>query len=129
MASCYDDWIAGTGQNPPPVVFAVLGGIADARKPWEPRTYDDAWHHREWFRKQGKRRDDAVKWAERDVCRAVETAIDSGGTWSSEVADAVAAVRVARAWASCGWFNADDIDAFLASDLGLDDWIDARASL
>lgn len=123
----YDDWVAETGQNPPPVVFGVLHDMAAARKPWEPHSYDDECHRRECRRKQQEHRDDAVAWAERDVCRAVERALDSGVTWSSEVADAVAAVRVARAWAPCGWFDTEDIDAFLASDLGLDDWIDARA--
>lgn len=127
--SWYDDWIAETGQNPPPVVFGVLSDMAEARKPWEPRQYDDKWHQREWSRKKQERRDNAVKHAERDVCRAVERAIDAGATWSPEVADAVAAVRLARAWAPLGWCDADDIDAFLASGLGLDDWIDARSGL
>ncbi len=125
----FDRWIAETGQNPPPVAFSVLSDIAEARKPWEPLRYDDEYHRRKWHRKQQEGRDNAVKHAEYDVCRAVERALDAGATWSPEVADAMAAVRVARAWASCGWYDADDIDAFLASGLGLDDWIDERVGL
>lgn len=123
----FDAWIAETGQNPPPVAFAILHDIAEAREPWDAHKYDDEYHRRERRRRQQEHRDNAVKSAERDVCRSVERALDSGATWSPEVAEAVAAVRVARAWAPCGWFGADDIDAFLASDYGLDNWIDARA--
>ena len=127
----FDRWIAETGENPPPVVFGVLHDMAAARKPWEPRRYDDEYHRREWHRKQQEHRDSLVKWAERDVCRAVERALETSPHWpyTTEVADAVAAVRVARAWAPCGWYDAGDIDAFLASDLGLDDFLDAKAGL
>ena len=122
----YDRWVAETGENPPPVVFGVLHDMVAARAEWEPRGLDDAYHRREWRRKQQEHREQLVKLAERDVCLAVERALDAGATWSPEVADAVAVVRLARAWAPLGWFNADDIDAFLVSDLSLDDWIDAR---
>lgn len=128
--SWFDDWRAETGQNPPPVAVTVLHNMKEARDGWQPTPYrNDAYHHRLWLRKQQAHRDNAVTGAERDVCRAVERALDSGVTWSSEVADAVAAVRVARAWAPCGRFDAEDIDAFLASGLGLDGFLDARVGL